>query len=312
LGGLAALPAILSDRHQIQSRFLQTGNPEKVAKDQTMTNDDDLAYVEAELNYLAPVAERPRYYAYDPEPGVLPSNIAHEAHRVRIHDMRPIQSQIALDRQGFALLEQRSAVRDFWDEDEISRVYYPEAERFIAAATGASRVFIFDHTLRRRIPGAVDRSRDAPRQPATRVHVDHTAKSGPQRVRDLLGGEAEELLRGRVQVINLWRPIHGPLRDAPLAVCDASTVAATDLVPSDLVYRDRLGETYSVTYNPAHRWFYAPEMGADEVLLLKCCDTMTDGRARFMPHTSFADPTTPPDAPPRESIELRTLVFHPA
>jgi hypothetical protein len=188
LGGLAALPAILSDRHQIQSRFLQTGNPEKVAKDQTMTSYDDLAYVEAELNYLAPVAERPRYYAYDPEPGVLPSNIAHEAHRVRIHDMRPIQSQIALDRQGFALLEQRSAVRDFWDEDEISRVYYPEAERFIAAATGASRVFIFDHTLRRRIPGAVDRSRDAPRQPATRVHVDHTAKSGPQRVRDCWAG----------------------------------------------------------------------------------------------------------------------------
>jgi hypothetical protein len=158
----------------------------------------------------------------------------------------------------------------------------------------------------------IDRSRDAPRQPATYVHVDHTAKSGPQRVRDLLGADAEELLRGRVQVINLWRPIRGPLRDAPLAVCDASTVAAADLVPADLVYRDRLGETYSVTFNPAHRWFYAPVMRADEALLLKCCDTQTDGRARFMPHTSFIDPTTPPDAPPRESIELRTLVFHPA
>ena len=182
----------------------------------------------------------------------------------------------------------------------------------IAAATGANRVFIFDHTLRRRIAGAVDRTRDAPRQPATRVHVDHTAKSGLQRVRDLMGEDAEELLHGRVQVINLWRPVHGPLRDAPLAVCDASTVAAADLVPSDLVYRDRVGETYSVTYNPAHRWFYAPEMRAHEALLLKCCDTMTDGRARFMPHTSFTDPTTPADAAPRESIELRTLVFHPA
>jgi hypothetical protein len=248
-----------------------------------MTSYDDLPYVEAELNYLAPMAERPRYYAYDPEPGVPRSNLAHEAHRVRIHDMRPIQSQISLDRQGFALLEQRSAVRDFWDEDEIRRVYYPEAEHLIAAATGANRVFIFDHTLRRRIAGAIDRTRDTPRQPATRVHVDHTAKSGPQRVRDLMGEDAEELLHGRVQVINLWRPIHGPLRDAPLAVCDASTVAAADLVPSDLVYRDRLGETYSVTYNPEHRWFYVPEMRAHEALLLKCCDTMTDGRARFMP-----------------------------
>jgi hypothetical protein len=277
-----------------------------------MTSYDNLPYVEAELNYLAPMTERPRSYAYDPGPGVPRSNMAHKAHRVRIHDMRPIQSQISLDRQGFALLEQRSAVQDFWDEDQIRQIYYPEAEELIASATGASRVFIFDHTLRRRIPGVIDRSRDAPRQPATYVHVDHTAKSGPQRVCDLLGGEAEELLRGRVQVINLWRPIRGPLRDAPLAVCDASTVAAADLVPSDLVYRDRLGETYSVTFNPAHRWFYVPEMRADEALLLKCRDTQTDGRARFMPHTSFTDPTTPPDATPRESIELRTLVFHPA
>jgi hypothetical protein len=164
--------------------------------------------------------------------------------------------------------------------------------------------------VRRRVPGAEDR-RDGIRQPASRVHVDHTAKSGPQRVRDLLADEAEELLRGRVQVINLWRPIRGPLRDAPLAVCDARSVAPEDLVPSDLIYPNRIGETYSVTYRPSHRWFYFPEMRADEALLLKCYDSRTDGRARFAPHTAFTDPTTPADTPPRESIELRTLVFHP-
>ena len=272
----------------------------------------ELPYVEAELNYLVPMAERPRYYAYEPGPEDAPPNMKHEAHRVPIYDMRPIRSEISLDRQGFALVDQKSAVKDFWDDDEVRRVYYPEAERFIAEATGASRVFIFDHLQRRRVPGLVDRSRNGPRQPATRVHVDHTARSGPQRVRDLLGEEAEELLTGRVQVINLWRPIKGPLRDAPLAVCDARTVDPADLVPSDLIYRDRVGETYSVTYNPAHRWYYVPEMRADEALLLKCCDSKTDGRARFMPHTAFTDPTTPPDAFPRESIELRTLVFHPA
>jgi hypothetical protein len=272
----------------------------------------ELPYVEAELNYLVPMAERPRYYAYEPGPEDAPPNMKHEAHRVPIYDMRPIRSEISLDRQGFALVDQKSAVKDFWDDDEVRRVYYPEAERFIAEATGASRVFIFDHLQRRRVPGLVDRSRNGPRQPATRVHVDHTARSGPQRVRDLLGEEAEELLKGRVQVINLWRPIKGPLRDAPLAVCDARTVDPADLVPSDLIYRDRVGETYSVTYNPAHRWYYVPEMRADEALLLKCCDSKTDGRARFMPHTAFTDPTTPPDAFPRESIELRTLVFHPA
>ena len=275
-----------------------------------MTTTDGLRFVEGELNYLVPMPQRPRYYAYDAGPEAPPTNMAHEAHTVRIHDLRPISSEVALDRQGFALVEQRTAVHDFWDEEEVRRVYYPEAERFIAEVTGASRVFIFDHLQRRRVAGATRRQPGVPPQPATRVHVDHTAKSGPQRVRDLLPEDAEELLRGRVQVINLWRPIHEPLRDAPLAMCDARTIDPSDLVPSDLVYRHRVGETYSVTYNPAHRWYYVPEMQRDEALLLKCCDTKTDGRARFMAHTSFTDPSTPPDARPRESIELRTLVFH--
>ena len=277
-----------------------------------MTKIDQLPYVEAELNYLAPMAERPRYYAYEPEAGEPRSNLTPEPHQMHIHSLRPIADELGLDVQGFALLEQRSAVHDFWDDEEVRRVYYPEAERFLIETTGASRIFIFDHLQRRRVPGQQDRSRSAPRQPATRVHVDHTARSGPQRVRDLMGDEAEELLKGRVQVINMWRPIRGPLRDAPLAVCDSRTVASDDLVPSDLVYRERVGETYSVRYNPAHRWFYTPEMRRDEVLLLKIADTKTDISARFMPHTSFTDPTTPPDAFPRESIELRTLVFHPA
>jgi hypothetical protein len=272
----------------------------------------DLPYVEATLNYLAPTAERPRNYTFDPSPGVPRSNSAHEAHRVPIHDARVIASDIALDREGFAVLNHRSDVKDFWNEDEVRRIYYPEVQRVMEAATGASKVFIFDHTLRRRVLGADDRASGAPRQPVARVHVDHTATSAPQRVRDFFGDDAEELLRGRVQVINLWRPIRGPVRDAPLAVCDASSVAAGDLVPSDLVYRDRVGETYGVTYNPAHRWFYVPEMQPDEALLLKCFDSATDGRARFAPHSAFEDPTTPADVLPRESIEIRTLVFHPA
>lgn len=277
-----------------------------------MTAVTDLPYVDGELNYMAPMAQRPRYLAYDPEPGEARSNMTADPHVVPIRDMRPIQSELDLDREGFALVEHRSAVQDFWDNDEVRRVYYPEAERFLKDHTGASRVFIFDHVQRKRIPGVRDYSRSGPRQPASRVHVDHTARSGPQRVRDLLPDEADELLKGRVQVINLWRPIRGPLQDSPLALCDSRTVAADDLVPSDLVYKDRVGETYSVTYNPAHRWYYAPELRRDEALLLKIMDSKTDGRARFMPHTAFVDPTTPADAFPRESIELRALVFHPA
>jgi hypothetical protein len=271
-----------------------------------------LPFVRAELNYLAPMTERARNYTFEPPPGVAWSNTVHEAHRVPVYDLRAVEPAATLDREGFALLHHASRVHDFYNEDEIRNVYYPEAERVLKDITGASRVFIFDHTVRRRVSGADDRAAGQPRQPATRIHVDHTERSGPQRVRDFLGDEAEALLRGRVQVINLWRPIRGPLRDAPLAVCDARSVAEGDLVPSDLIYQHRVGETYAVTYNPAHRWFYVPEMRADEALLLKCYDSATDGRARFTPHTAFIDPTAPADVPPRESIELRTMVFHPA
>jgi hypothetical protein len=269
----------------------------------------NLASVQADMNYLPPMLERPRNYTNEPPPVEPRSNTVNVAHRVPIHDARPVADRVSLDANGFALVNHRSAVRDFFDNDEVRRVYYPEVERVVKQVTGAYRVHIFDHTTRRKVEGAQDRS-DAPRQPVQRVHIDHTARSGPQRVRDLLPDEADELLEGRVQVITLWRPIKGPVQDSPLAVCDATTIDLADLVPSDLVYQHRVGETYSVKYNPAHRWFYVPQMRVDEALLLKCSDTKTDVPARFTPHSAFVDPTTPPDAPLRESIEVRTLVFH--
>ena len=141
------------------------------------------------------------------------------------------------------------------------------------------------------------------------MHVDHTATSGPQRVRDLLPDEADELLKGRVQVINLWRPINHPVYDAPLAVAEAPSVRFEELVPSDLVYPNRVGETYNVAFSPEHRWHYIKEQRPDEVILIKCYDSRTDV-ARFAPHTAFLIPDAPADSPARESIELRTLVFH--
>jgi hypothetical protein len=272
---------------------------------------ETIAGVTAELNYLAATTARPRTYTYDPPAGTPRTTVVNEPHAVLISDARPIVHDVSLDEEGFGLVHHRSSVRDFYNEQEVRSVYYPEAESILKEATGADRVFIFDHTVRRRIPGSEDRRADAPRQPVPRVHVDHTAKSGPQRVRDLLPDEAETLLDGRVQIINIWRPIRGPLRDAPLAVCDALSVKPEHLIASDLVYPNRVGETYSVIFHPSHRWFYVPEMRADEALLLKCYDSKTDGRARFAPHSAFTDPTTPPDAPPRESIEIRALVFHP-
>jgi hypothetical protein len=273
---------------------------------------DVLPWVKAELHYLAPTSERPRTYTYDPPAGVPRSTATNEPHTVQISDMRPILPEISLDRHGFDLVQHRSAVRDFYNKQEVKSVYYPEAEQLLKDMTGADRVFVFDTTVRRRVPGAEDRRAGQPRQPVPRVHVDHTEKSGPQRVRDLLPDEAVQLLRGRVQIVNLWRPIRGPLLDMPLAVADAQSVRPEQLVPSDLVYQNRVGETYSVTYDAGHRWYYAPSMETDEVLLLKCYDSRIDARARFAPHTAFIDPTTPAGAPPRASIELRALVFHAA
>ena len=129
-------------------------------------------------------------------------------------------------------------------------------------------------------------------------------------MRDLLGGDADALLQKRFSVINVWRPIRGPVQDTPLAVSDARSIDDQDLVATDLVYPDRTGEIYYVKFNPAHKWFYAPAMRDDEIMLIKCYDSAEDGRARFVPHSAFVDPTTPAGAPPRESIELRTLVFY--
>src|SRR5205807_2091184 len=153
-----------------------------------------------------------------------------------------------------------TVVKNFYDDKELRSVYYPAAEAFLKATLKADRVIIFDHTVRKRVDGAADVRGAGPRQPATRVHVDQTAFSGAQRVREHLPDEANELLKGRVQVINLWRPIAGPVRDAPLAVCDAQSVQPDDLVASDLIYPNRRGETYSVKFNPQHRWLYFPEM----------------------------------------------------
>jgi hypothetical protein len=117
-------------------------------------------------------------------------------------------------------------------------------------------------------------------------------------------------LKKRFAVINVWRPIHGPVLDSPLAVADTRTVDDRDLVATDLVYPDRTGEIYYVQHNPQHQWYYAPAMRDDEVLLIKCYDSLADGRARFVPHSAFVDPATPAGTPPRVSIELRTLLFY--
>src|SRR5258708_24115473 len=262
------------------------------------------------MSYPEPMSAKPRSLEYAPPPGLLRGTAVRRDHTATIRDVRPLASALSLDRGGFHLVTAASGARNFYDQEAVQTRYYAETVSLLEELTGASRVVVFDHTIRRRIPGATDRSTGIPRQPVPRVHIEYTVKSGPQRVRDLLGEEAGDLLRRRFSVVNVWRPIRGPIQDAPLAVADAQSVESDDLVATDLIYPDRTGEIYYVKFNPSHRWFYASAMRQDEVMLIKCFDSADDGRARFVPHAAFVDPTTPAGAWPCESIELRTLVFY--
>ncbi|MBD1843434.1 methyltransferase [Cyanobacteria bacterium FACHB-63] len=272
----------------------------------------DLPYVNASLNYLIPMSEKPVYYIEETPPGQPQHSGSFEPRQVLIRDARSIVQKLSLDQEGFALINHQSIIQNFYDDEEVRRVYYPEAEKLLTELTGAVKVIVFDHNVRD--AKRAQRKEDNAKEPVKRVHNDFTARSGYSRARLELAVQGieniDELLEHRFSVVNVWRPIASPVQESPIAVCDAQSIAFTDLVPLDLVYRDRVGETYAITYNSAHRWFYFPQQKSDEALLIKCFDSAADGRARFAAHSAFDDPTSSPDAPPRESIELRTLIFY--
>ena len=131
-------------------------------------------------------------------------------------------------------------------------------------------------------------------------------------MKDILGEEEAARLRAsgaRIIQINVWRPIRGPVERSPLALADASSVQQEDLIATDQVFPDRVGEIYNVAHAASQRWYYAPHMTADEVLLIKSWDSLDDGHARFTPHGAFQLSEAREDAPARESIEVRTLVI---
>src|SRR5262252_1447563 len=255
----------------------------------------------ATLHYLKRGPEKPARYVFDPPPGVPQWNGIDDPRQIRIEDARGREAEFTLDRNGFSLIKAPTAVRNFYDPDEIKSVYYPEVERLLRDKLGASRVVVFDHNVR-------NGGRSDLPQPSRRVHNDHTVNSAPRRVRDHLGADADELLQHRFGIINVWRPIRGPVLDSPLALCDARSFTDDDLIASDLVYTHVRGETSSVAYRPSHRWFYFSEMQPDEAVLIRVHDSANDGRARLSFHTSFDNPLAS-GAQPRERIEVGALVF---
>ncbi len=232
---------------------------------------------------------------------------AQELKRMTVRNGRLFRNKLSLEDQGFVLVEHKTKVRDFFDAAELESVYYPEIEQLIKEQSGASRAVIFDHTLRS--GDETEREAKLIREPVLSAHNDYTEWSGPNRVREILPDEAEALLAYRFAIIQVWRAINQPIRSNPLALAEARSVAMNDMIVAERRYPHRVGQTYRLKYGRGHRWVYFPEMQRDEAVVFKVYDSERDGRARFTPHTSFQDPTSPPSAPPRQSIEVRAFAF---
>jgi hypothetical protein len=199
-------------------------------------------------------------------------------------------------------------VHDFTSEDERKSIYDREVAELIKQHSGAADVLVFDHTIRIG-DGRAQKAANA-RPPVHGVHNDYTENSAPRRLRDILGdAEAEKRLAKRWAIIQVWRPIRGRVLADPLGICDGRTIPQEGFILLQRRYRDRTGEVYHIAYNPEHVWFYFPEMERDEALVFKVFDSDDSVPTRFTAHTAFADPNTPDDAPPRESIETRTFAF---
>jgi len=266
--------------------------------------------VKAELSFYEAPKDGSKPYNYagawaDHPPNGIARNFDKQDHHVTITDLRDRESTFNLDANAFAALKNVPSAMTYkdWEHDEtIKSVYYPEVEKLLLdRVSGATKIFLFDHTIRR--PNTT-------RLPVSRVHIDQTAKSTVARVQHHLPEEADSLLQGRYRIINVWRPLNGPVFANPLAVADSGTVQDEDLVGVEHRYPDRTGETAAVKYNANQTWYYWSGMENTERLLLKCFDSDESvGSRGRVPHTAFTDPRTPEGAPARESIEVRALVF---
>ncbi len=268
------------------------------------------AYTFGKIGYLS-VPDEPAYqYMYDLPDGSPQSNCKFDWRDSRIADARVLGTALSLETGGFELLHAPSQCTDFTRNDQVTQVYYPEAERLALQLTGGIRARVFDHQLRQREPGrpplAMGRSGDGSSPAAVgRVHNDYTEASGARRLQMVYPDADPEQ---PFIILNLWRPVAHPAIDTPLAVCDARSFARRDWVTCEVIYRERRGQINLGRFSDQHRWYYYPQMQPDEVLVFKSYDSRRDVPARMTPHCAFDDPAAPPDAPLRRSIEVRCLV----
>jgi hypothetical protein len=267
--------------------------------------------VRSTFNYTRDIGTEPEVYFYEPPQGTKWRAPGDDPREMTVHAGWDRGGSFSLDREGFAFREFHSPFQQ-WDDDAAIRAeFYDDAAEFVKREVGAKRVVIFDHTIRAKINEKQQTTEHATsrRAPVMVVHCDYTENSGPLRVRQLFPDEADELLKHRVVFCNFWKPLKRIVEERPLAMCDVTSSTDKDFITMKLRYRDRDGEIFVMRHSPQHRWWYFPRMTPDQVILLKTYESEVDGRARFIGHSAFDDPNTRPDAPMRESIEIRTMAF---
>ena len=278
---------------------------------------NELQYVDVRMAYTDHDYGQARVRIFPPASGRKMESPKRQRVSVKVYDCRPIFDQLDLDTAGFAVVRAPTSFADFYDEQAVRHSYFAESAALLGRHLSARAVFVFDYNVRNKtlaeqhVPGVG--------YPTDGAHNDYTLESGPRRIEEVLvDNHASELLDRRAAIINIWRPIRGPVQDHPLAVCDARSTHLDDFIATDIEHfnQDDLekpslsGQIYSFVHNDNHRWFYVADMQKEEVMFLKCYDTATDGRACFTGHTGFYNPACPEDFLPRESIELRTVVVY--
>lgn len=264
--------------------------------------------IRARLNYIVDNGKPPVSYVDWPEMEPQTVKGVYELKEMTISDGRPLKERFDLHTHGFVFTDHKTKVKDFTDEGERQRVYDPEAAALVKRYTGAREVIVFDHTIR--IGDEKTRVALNARPPVRGVHNDYTDRSASQRLRDILGdAEAEQRMQRRWGITQIWRPIRGDVYTDPLGICDGRTIPREGFIPIQRCYKHRTAESFHISYNPSHVWFYLPRMRRDEAIVFKVYDT-DPNVTKFTAHTAFDDPTTPPGAPARESIETRTFVFY--
>jgi hypothetical protein len=289
--------AMISVETQLQERPMQL-TAEKRSTDT----------IRANFNYIVDTGVPPVRYIDWPEMEHKAVPPEYRRYEMTVRNGRPLRDIFRLDTHGFVFVDHDTRVKDFTDEAARARVYDREVQALIKKHSGASEVLVFDHTIR--IGDEQAQKASGARPTVKGVHNDYTETSAPRRLRDIVGDvEAERRFKKRWAIIQVWRPIRGKVLAEPLGICDGRSIPQKGFILVERRYKERTGEVYHIAHDPAHEWFYFPQMGRHEALVFKVFDSDASKPSRFTAHSAFDDPGTQTGAPPRESIETRTFAF---